>query len=526
MKRMWSRKVDEQGSVIIVAAVGVVVAVIAAALAVDLGRLAADKRTDQKIADLAALDAARDLTNACSRAQASATRNDYTTLTCANVVVGSVDPTTHVFTPGGASDAVQVNIRSSFNAAFPFVSGPSSTGGKAVAKVGANAGFSVGSSLVNFNSADNVVLNKVFGGLFHNPGAVNLGAVTYQGLATSTITLGALATQLGFGSVDTMLTSSISLSQLLSATGTVLSNSDTILGASVSGLAALVLSGTNSFKLGDFITVQQGSGVAAATGINVLDLITASAELANKSNLVNAGSAISLPVAGVGNLATNLKLTVIEPAKSYIGPVGGSVSTAQVTDKLTPTLNANALGVGLLTISGDVPVAMSSAAATGTLNSVTCSSPPGITVGVSATPVTTSVNTTLSVKLLGLEVATVDVGPASANSASATNSLSFSYPSEFTPTANPKSTPAVPPGVTLTAGQITVHVVGFLGLGVTSSDVAAAVLTIVNNIVSAVSTQVLSPTFAALGLKLGQVDVAALKDAFNPVTCGQPGLVG
>jgi uncharacterized membrane protein len=287
----------------------------------------------------------------------------------------------------------------------------------------------------------------------------------------------------------------------------------------------LVLSGTSSFKLGDIITAQTGSGVAASTGINVLDLITGSAELANKSHLVDAGAAVSLPVTGVGSLATKVKLTVIEPAQTYIGPVGGSVSTAQVSETLTPTLSANALGLGLLTISGDVPVAMSTAGATGTLSSVTCGAPQGIAVGVAAQPVSTSVSTTLTVKLLGLNVATVVVGPASANSSSANNTESFSYPTEFTPSANPKSTPAVPPGVTLTSGQITVTVLGSLGLGITSSDLAGAVLSLVNNVVSAVSTEVLSPTFAALGLKLGQVDVAALKDAFNPATCGQPGLV-
>jgi uncharacterized membrane protein len=265
--------------------------------------------------------------------------------------------------------------------------------------------------------------------------------------------------------------------------------------------------------------------VAASTGINVLDLITGSAELANKSHLVDVGTSMTLPVTGVGSLATKLSLTVIEAAQTYIGPVGGSVKTAQVSETLTPNLNANALGLGLLTVSGDIPVALTSAGATGTLNSITCTSPQGIGVGVSATPVTTSVSTTLTVSSLGIPVASVKVGPASADSASATNSVSFSYPAEFTPTASPKSTPAVPPGLALTGGQISVTLLGLLPLGITASNIAAAVLGIVNNTVTAVSNQVLSPTFAAMGLKLGQVDVAALKDAFNPATCGQPGLM-
>jgi uncharacterized membrane protein len=528
MNRLPRAAADERGSILILATVGIVVAMIAAALAVDLGRLASDKRDDQKIADLAALDAARNLSSAaaaCSAAQASAARNGYNSLSCAAVVLGHVDSLTKVFSAGGANDAVQVSVRSNFSTAFPFVGGPSSTGGKAVAAVKSQAGFSIGSSLGNFSSADNVVLNKVLGKLFNNPGAVSLSAVTYQGLAGSTIKLGDLAAQLGFGSVDTMLTSTVTLGQLLTATGTVLSNSNTILGASVTGLASLVLSGTSSFKLGDIITAQQGSGVAASTGINVLDLITGSAELANKSHLVDVGTSMTLPVTGVGSLATKLSLTVIEAAQTYIGPVGGSVKTAQVSETLTPNLNANALGLGLLTVSGDIPVALTSAGATGTLNSITCTSPQGIGVGVSATPVTTSVSTTLTVSSLGIPVASVKVGPASADSASATNSVSFSYPAEFTPTASPKSTPAVPPGLALTGGQISVTLLGLLPLGITASNIAAAVLGIVNNTVTAVSNQVLSPTFAAMGLKLGQVDVAALKDAFNPATCGQPGLM-
>jgi len=526
MTRERTRAADERGAMLVLAAVGMVVAMIASALAVDLGRLASDKRDDQKIADMAALDASRDLTNACSRAQASASRNGYVgTLPCANVVLGHVDPTTHIFTAGGANDAVQVTVRSSFSTVFKLVNGPSSTGGKAVATNAASAGFSLGSSLANFNSADNAVLNKVFGGLLHNPGAVNLSAVSYQGLATSTITLGALATQFGFGSVDTLLTSTVTLGSLLTATATVLNATDTVAAANVTGLGSLLLSGTSSFKLGDFITASTGSGSAASTGINVLDLISSSAQLANKSHLVDVASALSLPVPGVGSLTTKLGLTVIDPAKTYIGPIGGSVTTAQVTEKLTPTLSANALGLGLLTISGDIPVNMTTAGATGTLSTISCTSPQGISVGVSATPVTTSVNTTLTVSLLGIPVASVAVGPASANSATSNNTVSFSYPSEFTPSAVPKSTPAVPPGLTVSGGQITVTLLGVLPLGITAADVAGAVLTIVNNTISAVSAEVLSPTFAALGLKLGQADVAALKDDFNPTTCGQPALI-
>ncbi|MFN2606726.1 MAG: pilus assembly protein TadG-related protein [Acidimicrobiales bacterium] len=519
-------RADERGTILILSTVGIVVAMIAAALAVDLGRLASDKRDDQKVADLAALDAARDLSSAataCGRAQLSATRNGFSGLSCSNVEMGSVSGA-GVFTPDGTlNSAVRVTVRSSFSTAFPFVSGPSSTGGKAVAKVRTRAGFSIGSSLANFSSADNVVLNKVLGAMLG--GSLNLSTVSYQGLAGASVKLGDLATQLTGGSVDTLLTTNLTLGQLLTATATVLSSSSPTVAATVSGLATVAATSTTTFKLGDLISATQGLGSVAGADVNVLDLVTAAAQVANKNHLVDAGTSLSLPVTGVGSLSTTVAVTVIEPPKIYFGDVGGSVSTAQVTEKLASTLSANALGLGLLTISGVVPVSMAAAGATGTLTAVNCTAP-SISVGVTSQPVTTSTGTTLTVSLLGIPVASVKVGPASANSASGSSSLTFSYPSEFSPSASPKSTTAVAPGLTVSTGNISVTLLGSLPLGITVSDVASAVQTIVNNVVSAASNEVLTPTFAAMGLKLGQDDVGALKNYFDATSCGQPGLVG
>jgi uncharacterized membrane protein len=53
------RRREERGAVLVLATVGVVIATIAAALAIDLGFLAQEARRNQKVADLAALDAAR-----------------------------------------------------------------------------------------------------------------------------------------------------------------------------------------------------------------------------------------------------------------------------------------------------------------------------------------------------------------------------------------------------------------------------------------------------------------------------------
>ncbi|MDQ4089729.1 MAG: hypothetical protein M3163_05445, partial [Actinomycetota bacterium] len=76
--RTHDRRPDERGAVLVLAVVGVVLAMIASALAVDLGFLAQEARTDQKVADLAALDAVRALPgDPTGAARASASRNGF-----------------------------------------------------------------------------------------------------------------------------------------------------------------------------------------------------------------------------------------------------------------------------------------------------------------------------------------------------------------------------------------------------------------------------------------------------------------
>src|SRR2546428_13198398 len=79
----------ERGSVMIMAAAAAVVMILMAALAVDIGRQALDKRSDRRVADLASLDTVRgldDLSNCTADAMQthlvdlatqSANRNGY-----------------------------------------------------------------------------------------------------------------------------------------------------------------------------------------------------------------------------------------------------------------------------------------------------------------------------------------------------------------------------------------------------------------------------------------------------------------
>ena len=69
---------DEKGAILVLSIVGVVLAMIFSAMAVDLGFTAQEARRNQKVADLAALDAVRDLVNHQMVASTSAnTRNQF-----------------------------------------------------------------------------------------------------------------------------------------------------------------------------------------------------------------------------------------------------------------------------------------------------------------------------------------------------------------------------------------------------------------------------------------------------------------
>ena len=543
MKRILYRRADERGAVMVLAGVGIILAMIAAALAVDLGRLASDKRTDQKIADLAALDASRNMANsatACSAAQISAGRNGYTTLTCGDVRLGYLDATG--FHPGGAMDAVEVEIRSDFDAAFPFVGGPSSTGAKAVAKKRSDAAFSIGSAVARidttFSAGQIGTVNRIMERLLGaSSGSLTIDAVGYQGISDASVTLGELASEMGFGTVDGLLNAQVKLLDLFDATSQVLQNNGVAAFAEVDDFVTLLATSTVKVKLADMIALDQGAGTAALAGkVNVFQLISGSAQLANKNTFISVPDAlVDVPVAGVGNVGTSLGLKVIEPPKIYIGPAGGSVTTSQVETTFSPTIdvqvNLNSLLSGLyvpvpLTRAvGTLPTKVTAAGATGTLTTVRCGAPQGIDVTVDTESISTSAASTLDLRLLNnVSVATINVEGNAVGGNPPSSLLSFAYPTEFSPPADSKTTPA-PAAVPVNMTSSQTGTTSILGNTFSVSAVSNLVLDAIVPIVNKIKLQLASNEFAALGINLGATDVAALSAFFNPTTCGQPGLV-
>jgi len=527
--RLGGRR-DEGGAILILATVGVVLALIAASLSIDLGTLAQDARRDQMVADLAALDAVRVLpANPTATAQASATRNHFPYTTGGYTLAVAWGPTisgpfaSTVATLPTAT-AVRVTASSPHRNFFPFVDGERTVTRSAVSVVRPTAGFTIGSSLVTLNTASSVLLNSLMGQAVN--GTVNLSLVSWQGLATGTVGISALQNQLaglGFnvGTVSELLSANMTLAQLYQATASALTLGGDTANANLFNALRIAATSSVQMRLGQLVQVAQGGEAAALNGsLNLLQLITGSALLVNGTNTL-ALSNTGVTVPGVSSTALSLKVT--ELPQTYIGPVGGSVSTGQVELVVTPKLNLNlTIGLSVLRLTGDLPVRLTLAGATGTLTGATCS---GITV--SADPhafAGTAQVTTLRVSTLGL-LPILDVGITSLTPSvnGPPVSLSFSYPSEFAPPAFSKHAGSQPVGLqsltTFSTGTVTV--LGLIPLGLTSGSIVSAVVAALPGLLGSVDTNVLTPLITALGLDIGGADVTALKES---LMCKGPAL--
>ncbi len=532
-RRLFRRR-DEQGAVLVLATLGMVVAMVGSSLAIDLGMIAQEARRDQLVADMAALDAARVLpSNPTSTAQASAARNNFPYTEPGHSLLVEWGPTVSgPFSSLAANlptaTAVRVTAVSPHTNMFPFTKGPASVSRKAVSLIKPVAGFTIGSSLVNLDTSASALLNPLVGQAID--GTVNLSLVSWQGLATGKLTLSALQTQLtamGFsvGTVSQLLSANMTVAQFYQAAASALNLQGDTANANILNTLRIAATSSVQMTVGGLIQVAQGAENAAlSTNLNLFQLVTGSALLVNGTNTLAVSNA-GITVPGLTSTAISLKVT--ELPQTYIGPIGGTVTTGQVELVVTPRLNLDlALGLSLLRVTGDLPVRLALAGATGTLTGATCT---GITVHADPHAFAgTAQVTTLRVNTLGLlpilDVAMTSLTPSVDGPAS---TLAFSYPTEFHPTAGSKHVGSQPIGLqsltTFTSGSVTVLNAALIPLGQTTSSIVGGVRDLLDDVIGNVDTNVLTPLLTALGLDVGGADVTALKDALQ---CTSPGLGG
>lgn len=163
---------DERGNFAMISAGLMTLVIGCAALAVDLGSIFADRRKTQSTADLAAIVAAANLSNATNAATATVTQNNYPASALVSVQLGTytanpaIAPQSRFVTPAvGTANAARVTLNTQTPLYFArYFTGSNSFTIKttATATSTAMASFAIGSRLLSLNGG---VLNAMLGGM-------------------------------------------------------------------------------------------------------------------------------------------------------------------------------------------------------------------------------------------------------------------------------------------------------------------------------------------------------------------------
>ncbi len=399
----WRR---QRGASAILVAV-MLFALLSALLAtLDVGRLYLAQRDLQRLANLSALDGAREIGGcrgpvadpqavaaAAVRSSVQANGGNVAILdhSLSSVELGVVTRSAGIrsFSASPPDEAVAVNVTLVDPAPqriLPmFSTGAGNLRAQAAAFSAPVAALSVGTSLASLDATDSAVLNAVLGGLLGvPPGGLALDALSYQGLAGAQVTLQQLVdTGVIVGGVEDFLATEISVPTFLEAVGEALGTLDPALGAIVDQIAA-VADPARRIIPGLLFPVEQGlESAGASLPINVGDLLGAVALVATQGAPVNLLVPISLP----GVASTNLRMKVIEPPQ-FGGPgrpgfgANGQprvqAHTAQALMQLDMTLNPINVNLPPLTsinLTVDLHLYMTLAQATATMTGLNCANP-------------------------------------------------------------------------------------------------------------------------------------------------------
>ncbi len=525
LKRRIAGPHSEKGVVLIVTVLCMALMATACAFAVDLGRNVVINRSLQSIADSGALDSALYLDDGglCSSGSTEAS-----TISTNGQPIGSLpsgfSPTVTAI-PGSyvgttftkyASPCNAVKTTASDSMSNLFVSGSSSLTRSAIAALTPFAGFDIGTYVTNVSTQQSTVLNTLLGNLsgHSNQTAVSISGIGYNGLATTGITISQLisanSSVLSTSNILTASYTDVQWATFLSNAVTAVSGSNTSLTSLITKLTAN--SHTTSTTLCSMIsTADCTSGSVSVSGlsttINVLQVLTAEAELANGTNaialtsLINLGTVTtllnSLLNATIGT--PSLVVTGIQKPVYAYGPVPTSASTTQVTATLTIPLNLTLAGITLASLPIVIPLNV--AQGTAKLSSVTCNNDTFSQDGILVTTTGVSNNVTVG----GLQATTITA---------LGNTQTDTYAASVVP----------PTSATITAGTnpVTSGSFGFGTVNVSSGldGLLPSVLdSIVGNVLSPLSL-VLGPVLQLFGISLAGAQVATISS-----NCGAASLV-
>lgn len=535
----------DRGAVFLLTAIALPVLLLATSFAVDLGSQRALRRSMQAKADVIALDLARLIDGSAANVlaasptaetalQASASRNGIAR-DRVSVAWGTLDPQGR-FAPGTVQPATAVQVTTTGAVDRFFGTGQGHATRRAVGTSGAAAGFAIGSFAASVSSGSGTLLNSLIGN------ALGLGVLGYTGLASTNIGLLGISNQLGLATPTELLNSDVSVYQALQASAQLLQQNSA--NAAQVALLNQVLAVPNSplrnVRVGDVVTLAAGGeAAAAAANVNVFDLLTAGAFLANGS------SGLTVPATSLNLPGTNVtgSLNLIQHPQTAFGPIGTTARTAQASldagflvgtgniCESTTNLVANLLngvtgllnlllgapGCGLLglnklvTVEVRANVSLNLAAATGTIDRIACPSAKELDIGVRSDLVSTNLSLSVLVKAGSTTIANVPL-TVGAGGGAANGSAKFVLPPWQYGVYKP-----VNPG----SGSLGLDTANVSGLGALGSLVLPIVNPLITTTVSSLNTNIVLPLSNALGLRVAGADVAPLS-----VTCSAVKLAG
>ena len=355
----------------------------------DVGHLYLEKRRLQGAVDAAALAAAGDPANAAAIAANVLAGNGYAQT--ATVVTGAYtpDPALSVANrlntdPAAQKNAVRVTETISVRGYLASV-----IGGDILSNVVATAtatqtpavSFSASTGLASLTNGQ---INAVLGGLLGT--SLSLSLVNYQALVSTNVDaltfLDQLAAQAGVsaGTYGDLANTNVTMGQMVAAARTALNihpsgnNSAALDALNLIGLqtpASVAATTGNIVNTALWRQREIGSivqQVPGQTALNLFDLVGAMARTYGSGHLVNAGAAISVPVA---NSSVTTHLSLGSPMTSVaLAHVGTSIATAQARLALTATVTNVNLGVASATIS--LPLYVTLASGTATVTAIPC----------------------------------------------------------------------------------------------------------------------------------------------------------
>ncbi len=530
-KLLRGRTRNERGAAFVLTAMSMVLLLWAGATGVDVGFTVYGSRQAQSMADTAAIDLARYISYADTLSPISKVQS-YLNGKLANVLADNGSNAQLTVVPGyfangtftkdgynGTSckpvllpppgvpgcNAIEVTANQGvpqiFFGGFNLVSGHSSgttsgtVSGSSIATYSPEADFSIGSYLASLNTQQSGVLNAILGPLGTN---VNITAVGFEGLANTDVTLAQLINaNSSVLSANNVMSANLSasgwLTAYMNAVGNVYGTGSTAY-ATLQGLSFSSSASTN-VPLCDLVNVNTPgvqyncsntsvSPQGLDASLNVLQMLTTEAELADSSSAIDVTAALNLS-STLGNFGTaTLSLQMIQPVQVAYGPVGTTASTAQVTS----TLNINLLSLLGVSI-GTLSIPLSAASGTVSLQALSCTNNSMTSTELSANTQALSTGVTLN----GTQVASLSINGVTA----ATNTFTSS---EVPPTASTQSAGTNPASVGTSSPTLSFS--GLTGLGLSNL--------FLNSLLS--STSVLSeaygPVLQALGVQVAGAQLA------------------